>query len=553
MLRIRVLVFGLAAAALSPSARELAAIDFIRGDANGDGRVSLADSHAVALFAFQERPALPCVEAADANDDGKVSIADPIWIANYLFRNGPSPSAPFPEPGTSAGSSLPCDAAGEAAPIEDPAAALSILESRFSAADGSAVVVVGLSSSRSIAGVSGEVSIENGIFEIPDAFSRKQFFFDVSGLPGANGLLHAARMPGGSRIEFAYLGSVLGDAAIPAGRDVPIFELRLCVFQGIPPRAYTLGLKDVELADYETGRAIRPPGRVSTIEVGAITGAPCATAAVNDPCLDFEPSRDLEAVFRVEGGATHPGGAIEVPFIINATGPAGGYAVSLDFDETLLRAAGIAPVYERPDGGEYDFARFEIDNGDASPGSAGVDEGFVIGAAVFSFAEASQRAPANLDNVMARIRFEALAGAAPASTELRFLDGGQGSGEPVKNVLEVCGRTVLPEGASAFIFLNGSIEILPEITVFIRGDANGDGGVDISDPQASLGYLFLGRGAPHCFDAADANDDGALDISDGIYTLEFLFTGGEPPPPPFPGSGADPTADGMRCHSRAGT
>jgi hypothetical protein len=553
MLRIRVLVLGLAAAALSPSARGLAAIDFIRGDANGDGRVSLADSHAIVLFRFQERPLLPCVEAGDANDDGRVNIADPVYLANFLLLNGPSPETPFPEAGPSLDSDLPCDAAGEAAPIEDPAAALSILETRFSADDGSAVVVVGISNSRPIGGISGVVVIEDSILEIPDGLSRKRFFFKLESLPDGSHLLQSGAAAGGRRIKFGYLASLFGDAAIPAGHDVPVFEIRACVFPGTAPRAYAIRLEDVEFADDETGRAIRPAAHGGLIEVGAITGTPCAVAPGNDPCLDFEPSRDLEAVFRVEGGTTHPGGAIDVPFIINATGPAGGYAVSLDFDETLLRAASFEPVYERPDGSEYDFARFEIDNGNASPGSAGVDEGFAVGAAIFSFVEASQRAPANRDNVMARIRFEALAGATPASTELRFLDGGQGSGEPVKNALEVCGRTVLPESASAFVFLSGSIEILPEITVFIRGDANGDGGVDISDPQATLGYLFLGRGAPHCFDAADANDDGRLDISDGIHTLEFLFTGGEPPPPPFPGSGADPTADGMRCHSRAGT
>src|SRR6185436_6181336 len=44
--------------------------------------------------------------------------------------------------------------------------------------------------------------------------------------------------------------------------------------------------------------------------------------------------------------------------------------------------------------------------------------------------------------------------------------------------------------------------------LFRRGDTNADAHVDVSDSIATLGYLFLGSGAPACLDAADANDDG---------------------------------------------
>jgi hypothetical protein len=65
--------------------------------------------------------------------------------------------------------------------------------------------------------------------------------------------------------------------------------------------------------------------------------------------------------------------------------------------------------------------------------------------------------------------------------------------------------------------------------LFLRGDANGDGTVDVSDAVATFGYLFLGDQEPPCQDAADANDDAALEISDGVRTLLFLFGGAEPP------------------------
>lgn len=78
---------------------------------------------------------------------------------------------------------------------------------------------------------------------------------------------------------------------------------------------------------------------------------------------------------------------------------------------------------------------------------------------------------------------------------------------------------------------------------FIRGDANLDGQVDISDPVTLLGILFLGNENPGCADAMDANDSGEADISDAIFTLAYLFSGGRMPPPPFGECGCDETDD----------
>jgi hypothetical protein len=95
------------------------------------------------------------------------------------------------------------------------------------------------------------------------------------------------------------------------------------------------------------------------------------------------------------------------------------------------------------------------------------------------------------------------------------------------------------------------IDILPPSPrdAFIRGDANFDERVELSDSVATLHYLFaFGAGAGlECEDAADANDDGRLDVSDAIYGLGFLFLGGPAPPPPFPEEGADPTEDALEC------
>src|SRR6185369_6356965 len=98
--------------------------------------------------------------------------------------------------------------------------------------------------------------------------------------------------------------------------------------------------------------------------------------------------------------------------------------------------------------------------------------------------------------------------------------------------------------------IDGNLLATGEITVtssadpqFIRGDANGDAKVDLSDALRVLLNLFAG--APlSCKDAADVNGDEALDLADPIYLLEFLFRNGQPPPAPFPSRGLDPPPAG---------
>ena len=80
--------------------------------------------------------------------------------------------------------------------------------------------------------------------------------------------------------------------------------------------------------------------------------------------------------------------------------------------------------------------------------------------------------------------------------------------------------------------------------IFRRGDADGDGTINITDGIFLLNHLFLGGAEPPCPDAADANDQGALNITSAVYVLNYLFLGG--PAPPAPGAdacGPDPTED----------
>ena len=116
--------------------------------------------------------------------------------------------------------------------------------------------------------------------------------------------------------------------------------------------------------------------------------------------------------------------------------------------------------------------------------------------------------------------------------------GGDVNGDRHEDLVLAADRTIL-------IYYNplGSERIQRD---FVRGDANGDGEVNLSDAISTLEYLFLGGKAPGCLDAADSDDDGALNITDPVSLLGWLFLGSAAPPPPNQ-CGADPREDPLDC------
>ncbi|MBN1419841.1 MAG: hypothetical protein JXP34_13760, partial [Planctomycetes bacterium] len=61
--------------------------------------------------------------------------------------------------------------------------------------------------------------------------------------------------------------------------------------------------------------------------------------------------------------------------------------------------------------------------------------------------------------------------------------------------------------------------------IFLRGDVNASGTLDIADAIAGLDYIFGSRPVL-CIDAVDMNNDAQIDIGDPIWLLTFLFASG---------------------------
>jgi hypothetical protein len=66
-------------------------------------------------------------------------------------------------------------------------------------------------------------------------------------------------------------------------------------------------------------------------------------------------------------------------------------------------------------------------------------------------------------------------------------------------------------------------------SLFIRGDANDDGKIDVSDAIYLVNYLFIDGPEPSPFQAGDANSDEVVDIADVVYLINYLFIDGPPP------------------------
>ncbi len=87
----------------------------------------------------------------------------------------------------------------------------------------------------------------------------------------------------------------------------------------------------------------------------------------------------------------------------------------------------------------------------------------------------------------------------------------------------------------------------PEGAVFTRGDADGNGRLNVSDGVRILRFLFAGAGDVDCAAALDTDASGEIGLDDAVSFLNYLFRDGAPPADPFPECGEDPSVNGLPC------
>jgi hypothetical protein len=535
----------------TPQGSIVLAVDFIRGDANGDGVVTISDSQAILERTYRQLQPRDCQAAFDTTFDGRINLTDGVFLLNYFYLGGPEIPSPFPEMGPAPdGSALGCAEYGGGAPLEDPRARLALLSaSTPGGTAGKATLLFGIASSSTVAAYSLRFAVPEAVIAV------EEFPVDLTGTLHEDGRWRNARLENGV-VTASMLFSFVPEVHVlpPSALVRPVVEVRVCLARGTPAGEYPITLLDAEFADPATGRAVHPQLTGGTLVVGSevTTAGNCARTGPNeDPPEPIGPTEVAgNVVFRIADAAVLPGEAISLPLTIEADGGVQGFVFSVDFDEELLTATAVRRAWQIPGGYNYRFFVAAINNNNATPGSGGLDEGYLGGAAIFAF-DQYVAMPANEPVEAVRLEFQVHQDAPDTTTQVRFMDGARiEPHEPFINAVATGGTQIVPNLSGSFLTVDCNLAILPivDITVFVRGDSSGDGTVNLTDAQRTLNYLFLHGPRPHCFDAADANDDGTINITDPIFALGHLFLGtARTLPPPYPGVGPDPTADGMTC------
>jgi hypothetical protein len=525
----------------------VAARDFIRGDVNGDGKVSWAD---LVYFSLMDKGGSPppCQAAADVNDDGVLTVMDKLLsdlLAPSSDRAPKTLPSPFPEAGPDpTQDSLPCDGAG-LPPLEDPDAWIELVAGDC---PGGAVPYTTLTVK-----VHASVPIEGYWFRLPRSVLVDGGFSASDPRDGFDLFLAVMRasdhqMRYGNVFELLDHGVVFRPGTIvPAFEEQAVLSLHAEVRSGIRAGEYPLALAEAELVEAGTGRSITPRIVRGTIKVLADVGTPTIPLP-----------NEYNVQYRLgDAYAAATGDEVVVPFSVRADGLVQEIVFSIDFDETALELASVE-VLNPPTNIEDVDHIVEIYNDDLFPGSAGVEEGYVVGM-IINYCNVNGKVifyPSGEERAVLDLHFR-LKPDAPAATQVKFIDGAyctmvssETGGVPNCVTIKTEDHGVVTCGvdtAASFILLDGRVTILPDGSLFVRGDTDSSGVVDLSDAVSTFSFLFLGGSPPPCLDAADANDDGHLDIADGIAALSRLFLNGIPLPAPDRWRGPDPTPDALGC------
>ncbi len=250
--------------------------EFLRGDANSDRSVSIADADYVLKWLFLGHDAPDCLRSADADASSTVDLTDAIQVLNHLVLGGPTPCAPFPEPGVDdTNDALDCESWGDGTPLADDGARLSV-SGGVADADGRVVLTVVVSGSSDLSGWAATIGIEGDAF----ANGTRADATDLTELMETGFL--GARV-GGEQLRAGFLASLVEPIFIAAGDDTAVAEIEVCLAGGTAPGDYALSVEFAELIDFDTSRAIVPEVEAGIVTVPAGWPADAGCTSTADP------------------------------------------------------------------------------------------------------------------------------------------------------------------------------------------------------------------------------------------------------------------------------
>ena len=338
-----------------------------------------------------------------------------------------------------------------------------------------------------------------------------------------DGFIDASVFPGGWTQGIVVC--LTGCAVIPTGSTFTMARTSYDVPAGTAPGTYsldycdTLGAPPVAFVVVVGGASIEPTASAGSIEVldipdPAFTYIAPNAAAVNYPSLDGIGGVSVTANFAV---AETDNSGLGAPFPNQTQG----FSVAVSNDPAVVTPVSVAPIgpLATLNGGDGpDFFTIGLFADAWSVGIVYV----LTGGETIGFSTAG-------DDVVS-VQYDGVAGALSGveggSTTPLTWDSNVGT-PPVALVVVVNGASFAAGTQDGSLAFNGTTTI-----AFERGDANGDGLINIADIISLLSQLF--QGVPIvCAISLDVNNDGTADAADAVYLAAYIFQGGPPPPAPF--------------------
>lgn len=225
---------------------------------------------------------------------------------------------------------------------------------------------------------------------------------------------------------------------------------------------------------------------------------------------------------RLTGASALPGSQ-NVPIEVYATANVEyvGLQIPLNFDERYIQLNRIEPRFR---GGATLINNLnQIPDESPNEGNAVIYTGLGIN---------SRRLAAEGEELhVATLYFDVLDSAKDIdSTSIRVEKVKDDRGIPFKPAISILHKAGKDSGVSVTsevepIHIVNGMFLLNSNTFVIRGDANADTQLDISDPVVILYYLFIGDIVPECPYAADYDLNGEISLTDAIAILRTLFLG----------------------------
>ncbi len=251
----------------------LTAVDaqnFIRGDANNDSGINIADAIFGLNHLFNAGTAPVNANAMDTNDNGVLEISDVVYLLRLLFVGGPNPPAPYPAAGP--------DTTPPAFPGA-PTGAIAVAMNAAAGCPGSQTrVAIDLTSNVTIEALSLRVIFDPAAVTLSDVDcgdlelilgNPADFFATISFAPG--------------EVTIGILFSLINPVGqgLPPQTAAPIIDLIFAV-------GASVGLGTVIPIEFEDAPQASPPGYNLGSVLGEVERASVTAGSITANCMQTE-------------------------------------------------------------------------------------------------------------------------------------------------------------------------------------------------------------------------------------------------------------------------